>query len=110
MAYDEHLADRVRSLLGGESGLTERRMFGGLAMLIDGNMAVVVRGRGGLMVRMDPAARDKALAEPGASPTEMRGKEMRGWITVAPEAVAKAADLKRWVARGVATAKALPAK
>jgi TfoX/Sxy family transcriptional regulator of competence genes len=108
MAYDEKLAERVRALLADEP-VEEKRMFGGLAMLVGGNMAVAVRGKGGLLVRMDPEAKD-VLAEPGAKLMRMRGRAMRGWITVTPDACAKPADLKRWVKRGVSYAKQLPPK
>jgi TfoX/Sxy family transcriptional regulator of competence genes len=110
MAYDEELADRVRELIAGESGIDERRMFGGLAMMLNGNMAVVIRGKGGLMVRVDPAESDRLLAERGARATEMRGSTMRGWITIEASACTKTADLRRWVARGIGYARGLPAK
>jgi TfoX/Sxy family transcriptional regulator of competence genes len=110
MAYDEKLAERVRALVASEAGLTEQRMFGGLAMLINGNMAVAVRGQGGLLVRAHPDASDDLLAEAGAGLMEMRGKRMAGWITVEADAVGKAADLRRWVKRGVTYARSLPAK
>jgi TfoX/Sxy family transcriptional regulator of competence genes len=110
MAYDEELADRVRELIAGERGIDERRMFGGLAMMLNGNMAVVIRGRGGLMVRVDPAESDRWLAERGARATEMRGRPMRGWVTVDAAACAKSADLRRWVGRGIGYARGLPAK
>jgi TfoX/Sxy family transcriptional regulator of competence genes len=110
MAYDEELANRVRSLVGGEAGLTEQRMFGGLAMLLHGNMAVAVRGRGGLLVRADPEESERWLAEPGVSFMEMRGRSMAGWVQVEAAACEKAADLKRWVRRGVSYAQSLPPK
>jgi TfoX/Sxy family transcriptional regulator of competence genes len=110
MGYDEDLANRVRELIAAEPGYSEKRMFGGLAMLLAGNMAVVVRGRGGLMVRVDPAESERLRAEPGASPTEMRGRPMRGWITVAPSACARDADLRRWVERGVSYTRTLANK
>lgn len=110
MAYDEDLANRVRALVSGESGLDEKRMFGGLAMMLNGNMAVVIRGKGGLMVRVDPATSDRLLTEPGTRPMEMRGRSMAGWITVEAAACTKAADLKRWVKRGVTYARSLPTK
>ncbi|MFF0102446.1 TfoX/Sxy family protein [Micromonospora sp. NPDC005257] len=110
MAYDEDLANRVRERLGPEPGITERRMFGGLAMMLRGNMAVVVRGAGGLMVRVDPAEVDRALAEPGAEATVMRGREMRGWVTVSPAACERDADLARWVDGAVRFARTLPGK
>ncbi|WP_262286011.1 TfoX/Sxy family protein [Micromonospora sp. MA102] len=110
MPYDEDLANRVRELLGREPGLAEKRMFGGLAMMVKGNMAVVVRGAGGLMVRVDPAESERLEAEPGAQATVMRGRPMRGWITVDPSACAGDAELARWVDRGVRFAATLPPK
>jgi TfoX/Sxy family transcriptional regulator of competence genes len=105
MAYDEALADRVRALVEAEPELTEKRMFGGLAFLINGHMSVVVRGKGGLMVRVDSASLAKALGEPGAAEAVMRGRVMTGWVIVEPSAVDKAADLRRWVKRGVSAAR-----
>src|SRR5262249_739944 len=90
MPFDEALADRVRSLVAGEAGLTEKRMFGGLALLLDGRMAVVIRGKGGLMVRVEPGSLAKALGEPGASEAVMRGRPMTGWVIVEPSSVDKA--------------------
>jgi TfoX/Sxy family transcriptional regulator of competence genes len=110
MAYDEALADRVRRLMEGESGLTEKRMFGGLAMLVNGNMAVAVRGGGGLMIRVDPDESDAMLDDAGASIAIMQGRPMRGWIVVESGAVAKPADLQRWVKRGTTYARTLPPK
>jgi TfoX N-terminal domain len=110
MAYDEALADKVRKLMADEPGLTEKRMFGGLAMLLGGNMAVAVRGQGGLMIRVDPDDSDDVLADPGATIAVMQGRPMRGWIVVEPTAVADAADLRRWVKRGVTYARTLPTK
>jgi TfoX/Sxy family transcriptional regulator of competence genes len=110
MAYDEDLANRVRELVGRESGLDEKRMFGGLALLVQGNMAVVVRGKGGLMVRVDPAESDRLQARPGVDAMVMRGRELRGWVTVDPSALAQDAALKEWVDRGFGYAKTLPAK
>jgi TfoX/Sxy family transcriptional regulator of competence genes len=110
MAYDEDLANRVRELIAAESGFAEKRMFGGLAMLLDGNMAVVISRRGGLMVRVEPAQAEELLAEPGAEETEMGGRVMRGWITVDPAACEEDADLRRWVERGVSYTRSLAAK
>lgn len=108
MAVDEDFAARVRRAAG--AGLTERRMFGGVALMRNGNMAVVIRGRGGLMVRVDPDDADPWLVEPGAEVTEMRGRPMRGWITIAESGCAKDADIRRWVRRGLTFAATLPAK
>jgi TfoX/Sxy family transcriptional regulator of competence genes len=110
MAFDEGLADRVRQLVGTEAGIGERRMFGGLAFTLNGSMAVVVRRAGGLMVRIDPAQSERLLSERGAHPAQMRGRPMNGWITVEPSVCEEAADLRRWVERGVTYARALPPK
>jgi TfoX/Sxy family transcriptional regulator of competence genes len=110
MAYDEDLADRVRELIAMEAGLTEKKMFGGLAFLIQGNMSVGVSGRGGLMVRVDPADTDALLAKPHARPFELRGREMRGWLRVDSEGVRTKRQLEPWVRRGVAYARSLPPK
>lgn len=110
MAYDEHLAERLRELLLGEDGLTEKRMFGGLAFLINGNMAVSASGQGGLLLRVDPAENDALLAEPHAELFEMRGRSMRGWLRVAPEGLGSEQALERWVKHGVSYARSLPPK
>src|SRR3954447_9742065 len=110
MAYDEDLADRIREILASEQGLTEKKMFGGLAFLIGGNMAVAASGQGGLMVRVDPAETDALVAKPHAAPFEMRGRPMDGWLRVADEGVRTKKQLEPWVKRGVAYARALPPK
>lgn len=110
MPYDEDLADRVRELLARETGLTERRMFGGLAFMINGNLSVSVSGRGGLLLRCDPAETDALLAKPHASHFQMRGRSMDGWLRVEASGVRTRAQLVRWVGRGVAYARSLPAK
>ncbi|HEX8646629.1 MAG TPA: TfoX/Sxy family protein [Thermoleophilaceae bacterium] len=110
MAYDEDLAHRIRELVAGEPGVTEQRMFGGLAFLVGGNMAVAASGQGGLMVRVEPDETDALLAEPHARPFEMRGREMRGWLRVGAEGVRTERDLRPWVERGVAYARSLPPK
>jgi TfoX/Sxy family transcriptional regulator of competence genes len=110
MAYDEDLANRIRELLAGEEAITEKKMFGGLAFLLNGNMAVSASGQGGLLVRVDPADTDAALARPHAARMEMGGRTMDGWIRVAPEGVKTKGDLASWVERGVAYARSLPAK
>ena len=110
MAYDEDLAGRIRELIGVEHGLTEKRMFGGLAFLIDGNMSVGVSGQGGLMVRVDPAETDALASEPHARPLEMRGRAMQGWLRVDTEGLATKRELEPWVRRGVAYARSLPPK
>lgn len=109
MAYDEGLAARIRDLLQPEPGISERAMFGGLAFLVDGNMAVTASGQGGVMVRVDPADTDELVASTPAEPMEMRGRPMRGWLRIADPDLDDDA-LAAWVARGVATARALPPK
>jgi TfoX/Sxy family transcriptional regulator of competence genes len=110
MAYDEDLANRIRELMADEPGVTEMRMFGGLAFLLGGHMAVAASGQGGVMVRVDPEETEALLAEPGAQPFEMRGREMQGWLRVDAESVAAQEQLEPWVRRGVAYARSLPPK
>lgn len=110
MAYDEELAHRVRELIAAEEELTEQRMFGGLAFLIGGHMAIAVSGQGGLMVRVEPAEREALLAKPHARPFEMRGREMEGWLRVDAEGARTRRQLEPWVRRGVRYARSLPAK
>jgi hypothetical protein len=110
MAYDEELANRVRALVAGEQGLTEKRMFGGLAFLIGGNMAVAASGQGGLLVRVDPVQTEALIAEPQVQRLEMRGREMDGWLRVDVDALAAEEELRRWVSHGVGYAKSLPPK
>ena len=110
MAYDEHLANRIRELLAEERGVTEQRMFGGLAFLVGGHMAVAASGQGGLLVRVDPAEGESLCSRPHVQPMVMRGREMAGWLRVAPEGARTKRQLERWVARGVAHASALPPK
>ena len=110
MAFDDVLAERVRDVLAPEGGVTEKRMFGGLAFLLDGNMAVGVSGRGGLMVRVEPDRTEHLVATTTATAMEMRDRPVSGWVLVPPEDVAEEAELERWVAVGVARAGALPPK
>jgi hypothetical protein len=110
MAYDEDLANRIRELIAAEPGLTEQRMFGGLAFLIGGNMAVAASGQGGLMVRVDPEQTGALVAKPHAQPFEMRGRAMQGWLRVGSEGVRTKRQLEPWVKRGVAYARSLPPK
>ena len=109
MAYDADLEDRVREVVAGEPGLTEKRMFGGLAFLIDGHMAVA-SGKGGLLLRVDPAETESLVNEPHIGRFQMRGREMDGWLRVDTEAVESEEDLRRWVSRGVTYARSLPPK
>ena len=110
MAYDEELAGRIRELLRDEPALTEQRMFGGLAFLIAGNMAVAASGQDGLLVRIEPDQSETLVASTGAQPMEMRGRPMRGWLRVAREDLGTAAALGRWVSIGREYARALPPK
>lgn len=110
MAYDEDLADRIRELIAGERGVTEQKMFGGLAFLVGGHMAVAASGRGGLMVRVDPARSEALLAKSTASRMVMRGREMAGWVRVPSEDVRTKRQLARWVTLGTTYAGSLPAK
>lgn len=110
MAYDEELADRLREIVQGESGVSEKRMFGGLAFLINGNMAVSASGQGGLLLRVDPAETGSLVSEPQVRRFEMRGREMNGWLRVDPQAIETDGELRRWVAHGVAYARSLPPK
>lgn len=110
MAYDEALADRIRQLIGSESSLTEQKMFGGLAFLIGGNMAVAASGQGGVLVRVDPDQSDELVGTTSARLMEMRGRSMRGWLRVDPEDLGTKRQLAKWVELGVAYAKSLPAK
>jgi TfoX/Sxy family transcriptional regulator of competence genes len=110
MAYDEDLANRIRDLLAGEADVAERKMFGGLAFLAGGNLAVAASGQGGLMVRVHPEETDALLAKPGAQPFEMRGRPIDGWLRVSTDAVAGRRELRRWVERGIAFARSLPPK
>ncbi len=110
MAYDEELAGRIRERLGDDPEVTEKKMFGGLAFLVGGNMAVAASGQGGLLVRVDPAESDQLVAETNARPMEMRGREMAGWLRVDSEDVPTGPALSRWVELGVAYARSLPPK
>lgn len=110
MAYDEALADRIRALAAGEPGLTEKKMFGGLAFLRNGNMAVAASGQGGIMVRADPADSERLVEQTPARPVVMRGKELRGWLRVASEHLGTEGELAKWVELGMTCARSLPAK
>lgn len=110
MAYDLELAERIRDCLAAVADLDERKMFGGLAFLIRGNMAVVASGRGGLMVRTGKDAAAELVATTDAEPMQMGDRTMGGWLYLASEHVADEEALERWVARGAATALALPPK
>jgi TfoX/Sxy family transcriptional regulator of competence genes len=110
MAYDEELAQRIRALLGDPPGLTEKQMFGGLAFLIGGNMAIAASGRGGILVRVDPQESDELVASTPAEPMEVRGRQMAGWLRVDTADVAADGKLAECVERGAGYAASLPAK
>ncbi|WP_412742079.1 TfoX/Sxy family protein [Krasilnikovia sp. MM14-A1004] len=110
MAYDEDLASRIREVVQGEPGLTEKQMFGGLAFLINGNLAVSASGQGGMLLGVDPADTPALVQRPEASRFEMRGREMDGWLRVDTAALATKRQLEAWVSRGVSYARSLPAK
>ena len=109
MAYDETLEQRIRAALPDVPGLTEKKMFGGLAFLIHGNMSVGVHGTD-LIVRIDPDETDAMLKEPGARLFDLTGRPMKGWLLVAPIALKQKAGLEKWVNRGVGYATSLPKK
>jgi hypothetical protein len=108
MAYDEELADRLRECLQGERGLSEKRMFGGLAFLLNGHLAVSASREGGLLLRVDPNDSDALVERPGAQRFVMRGREMDGWLRIDVEAIDTDEALADWVAHGVAYSRALP--
>lgn len=108
VTYDQELADRISDLLAGEEGLTQQRMFGGVAFLLDGNMAVAASAQGGLLVRVNPGEAGAWVDGERVAPMVMRGRQMRGWLHVAT--VAADRELEQWVARGVAYARSLTPK
>lgn len=110
MAYDEELAARIRALLGSRPNLTEKTMFGGLAFLIGGNMAIAASGQGGILVRVDLAESDELVSSTPAEPMEMRGRTMAGWLRLDSADVADDATLAEWVERGTSYASSLPPK
>lgn len=110
MAYDEELAGRIRTLLGNRQDLTEQKMFGGLAFLVGGNMAIAASGQGGILVRVDPEESDEVVATTPAEPMEMRGRSMPGWLRVNTADLADDAALGQWIERGATYAGLLPPK
>jgi TfoX/Sxy family transcriptional regulator of competence genes len=110
VVYDERLADRIRELLSSESDLTEKKMFGGLAFLIGGNMAVAASSQGGVLVRVDPEQSDTLVATTNARLMEMRGRRMQGWLRVDADDVRTGGELAKWVELGATYARSLPAK
>jgi TfoX/Sxy family transcriptional regulator of competence genes len=110
MAYDQELAHRIREIVQSERGLSERPMFGGLAFLINGNMAVSASSKGGLLLRVDPDQTAALLDHPHAQPFEMRGREMHGWLRVHSDGLEHDDELRRWVSHGVTYARSLTPK
>ena len=110
MAYDEELAERIRALVADERRVAEKKMFGGLAFLVGGNMAIAASGQGGALVRVDPDETEELVASTGAEPFVMRGRSMNGWLRVDAEHLCTKRQLGEWVARGVAYARSLPEK
>jgi hypothetical protein len=110
VAYDEDLADRIRELLPKQRGVTEQKMFGGLAFLIGGNMAIAASGQGGVLVRVDTAKADHLIETTPAEQAEMRGRPMQGWLRVATEDLCTQRQLEKWVTLGSACASYLPPK
>jgi TfoX/Sxy family transcriptional regulator of competence genes len=110
MAYDEKLASRIRELIASERGIQEKKMFGGLAFLIHGNMSVAASGQGGLLLRVDPEETQALAGKPHVRPMVMRGRPMKGWLRVDAEGVQTRKQLEAWVKRGIAYARSLPPK
>jgi TfoX/Sxy family transcriptional regulator of competence genes len=110
VAHDQELADRIHELLRGDADLTEKKMFGGLAFLIRGNMAVAASGQGGVLVRVDPAESETFVATTNARLMEMRGRQMQGWLRVDPDDVRTKGQLAKWVGLGATYARSLPEK
>ena len=109
MAYDETLATRIRRGLGKRAGLEEKKMFGGIAFLLHGNMCVGVHGNE-LIVRVDPEDGDRALSEPDVRPFDLTGRPMKGWLLVKANGLATDRALRRWIDAGVSFAASLPPK
>lgn len=110
MAYDEALADRIRELLQDQSDVREKKMFGGLAFLVGGNMAIAASGQGGAMVRVDPAESHRIVSTTNAELAVMKGRPLQGWLRLAPEQLRTRRQLAKWVQLGAAYARSLPSK
>lgn len=110
MSYDVDLADRLREVLATEPGIAEKRMFGGVAFLLAGHLVVSASSQGGLLLRIDPAQGDALLADPRASPFQMRGREMAGWLRIDIDASVTDEELDQWIRHGIAYATSLPPK
>jgi hypothetical protein len=110
MAYDEDLAERIRGLIGEDPELTEKKMFGGLAFLIAGHIAIVASGQGGAMIRVGREQCEALIGTTSATTVEMRGREMPGWLRVGSADLGTDGELSPWVDRGIACARSLPPK
>ena len=110
MAYDTALADRIRDLLVNEKNVTEKKMFGGLAFLVKGNMAVAASGKGGILVRVDPEEGERALSEPNVRRFDLTGRPMKGWLLVGPAGLETDRELREWVDAGLEFAASLVPK
>jgi len=110
MPYDENLADRIRQLVADESDLTEKKMFGGLAFLIVGHMAIAASGQGGVLVHVDPAESDALVEATSAQVAVMRGRPMQGWLRVDSDSLKTKRQLGKWVELGTGYARSLPPK
>jgi hypothetical protein len=110
MACDTELADRIRFLIGTEPGVTEKKMFGGLAFLIDGHMAISASGQGGALVRVDPADVGTLVATANATVAVMGGRTMRGWLRVSSEDLEADEHLTGWIQRAAGYVRSLPPK
>ena len=109
MAFDEKLAERVRGVMKRRRGISEKKMFGGLAFLVNGHMACGIVGDD-LMVRVGPESYEEALKKPGARPMDFTGRPMKGMVYVGPRSIQRATSLKTWVERGLSYARSLPPK
>ena len=110
MAFDEDLADRIRALVATERGMSEKKMFGGLAFLVGGNMAIAASGQGGVLVRVDPESSETLVRTTKAEVAVMRGRPMSGWLRVKADDVRTKPQLAKWVKLGTTYARSLPAK
>ncbi len=110
VAYDEELADRIRALIAKERGLSKKKVFGGLAFLIGGTMAIAASGQGGILVRVDPAQSGRLVASTRTTVAEMRGRLMSGWLRVGSADVRPKPQLAKWVTLSTTSARSLPAK
>jgi TfoX/Sxy family transcriptional regulator of competence genes len=110
VAYDTELADRIRYMIGAEPGVTEKKMFGGLAFLVGGNMAISASGQGGALVRVDPGESSALVAAGNATVAVMGGRTMKGWLRVTSDDLDSDEQLTEWVGRAVGYARSLPPK